>query len=101
MCLSKTVAMISEDLAETEPIETLYLNAMTGNQGAATSWKITVKVNGKETLFVIDTGAEVSAISKKVYEAIGQPRLQSQQSTLWLRQTNPYSAWLLYSQSFL
>ena len=25
--------------------------------------------------FVIDTGAEVSAISKKVYEAIGQPRL--------------------------
>ena len=75
VCLSKTVAMISEDLAETEPIETSYLNAMTSNQGAATSWKITVKVNGKETLFVIDTGAEVSAISKKVCEAIGQPRL--------------------------
>ena len=47
----------------------------TNNHQATTSWNIQVKVNGKAVLFVIDTGAEVSAISRNVYEAIGQPRL--------------------------
>ena len=75
MRLSKTVANISEDLTETEPIETSYLNAVTNNHQRTTSWKIQVKVDGKAVLFVIDTGAEVSAISKDVYDANGRPRL--------------------------
>ena len=75
VCLSKTIANISEDPTETEPIETSYLNVMTNNHQATTSWNIQVKVNGKAVMFVIDTGAEVSAISRNVYEAIGQPRL--------------------------
>ena len=32
-------------------------------------------VNNNEVVFKVDTGAEVTAISKEVYDAIGQPRL--------------------------
>ena len=35
-----------------------------------------LQLNGKDVCFKIDTGAEVSAISTDVYEAIGQPNLQ-------------------------
>ena len=73
VCLSKSVAMLSED--PTDPIETSYLNAMTDGTKITKSWTIPVKVNGKPVSFVIDTGAEVSAMSKDIYEAIGKPQL--------------------------
>ena len=75
MCRSRTVANVSEDSTETEPMETSYLNAVTNNRKITKSWNIQVTVNGKEFSFVIDTGAEVSAISKDVFEAIGKPQM--------------------------
>ena len=35
-----------------------------------------VKINDREVVFKIDTGAEVTTISKDAYKTIGQPKLQ-------------------------
>ena len=56
VCLSKTVALISEGSSDTEPIETSYLNVVTEMSKPTKCWKIRVKVDGKEVSFVIDTG---------------------------------------------
>ena len=73
--LSKTVAPVSEIPTEVDPIETSYLSAITDNNKPTKSWSVRVIVNGKVVPFVIDTGAEVSAISQEIYEVIGAPQL--------------------------
>ena len=76
ICFSRTIAMVSQE--EPEPAETSYLDAITNanNRKEIKSWNIQLQVNGKDVCFKIDTGAEVSAISTDVFEAIGQPDLQ-------------------------
>ena len=76
MCFSKSIAMVSQE--EPEPAETSYLDAIMNpaNKNEAKSWNVQLQVNGKDVCFKIDTGAEVSAISKDVFEAIGRPSLQ-------------------------
>ena len=68
--------MLSQE--ELEPTETSYLDAIAnrGNHKEAKSWYIQLQLNGKDVCFKIDTGAEVSAISTDVFEAIGQPNLR-------------------------
>ena len=75
ICLSKTIALVSEDSPDTEPIETLYQNTVTEMSKPTKPWKTQVKVDGKEVLSVIDTKAKVSAISKNILEAISSPQL--------------------------
>ena len=75
VCLSKTVAPVSKIPPEVDPIETSYLSAITDNNKPTKSWSVRVIVNGKVVPFVIDTGAEVSAISLEIYEVIGAPQL--------------------------
>ena len=77
MCFSKTVAMLSEDRFNAEKdtsTETShqYLDAISDQSlRPATAWHIRAIVNNTEVVFKIDTGAEVTAISKKVY--VGNP----------------------------
>ena len=73
--LSKTVAPVSKIPPEVDPIETSYLSAITDNNKPTKSWSVRVIVNSKVVPFVIDTGAEVSAISQEIYEVIGAPQL--------------------------
>ena len=73
--------MVSEDIpdpdddgqTETSPC---YLDAINDEcEQSVTAWYIRAMVNNNEVVFKVDTGAEVTAISKEVYDAIGQPRL--------------------------
>ena len=78
-CFSKTVATASEENLPDDSSETSdshFLDAVSDQSATTTTWHIRVKVNGKEVVFKIDTGAEVTAISKDVYKAIGHPKLQ-------------------------
>ena len=53
-----------------------YLDAISDDsECSVTAWYIQAMVNNNEVVFKVDTGAEVTAISKEVYDAIGQPRL--------------------------
>ena len=76
MCFSRTIAVLSQE--ELEPAETSYLDAITnrGNRKDTKSWYIQLQMEGKDVYFKIDTGAEVSAMSTDVFEAIGRPNLQ-------------------------
>ena len=76
---SKTVATVSEENLPDDSSETSdshFLDAVSDQSATTTTWHICVKVNGKEVVFKIDTSAEVTAISKDVYKAIGHPKLQ-------------------------
>ena len=44
---------------------------------------MTLSLNGKPTLFEIDTGADVTVISQRIHEEIGSPFLNPPQRTLW------------------
>jgi len=81
MCFSKTVAMVSKDTfnadndVQTEPSQN-YLDAISDDSDhSVTAWYIRAMVNNHEVVFKVDTGAEVTAISKEVYDAFGQPQL--------------------------
>ena len=81
LCFSKTMAAVSEetppeDQSETSDSTPQFLDAVSYQPTATTTWHLRVTVNGKEVVFKIDTGAEVTAISKDVYMAIGHPKLQ-------------------------
>ena len=75
--------MMAEDRPSTEEgspsTETFYwyLDDAISDQPSrpATAWHIRAMVNNTEVVFKIDTGAEVTTISKKVYDSIDQPRL--------------------------
>ena len=88
VCLSKTVALISEDSSDTESIETSYLNVVTEMSKPTRCWNIRVKVDGKEVSFVIDAGAKVSAISENIFKAIGSPQLHKPEKVLCGPETN-------------
>jgi len=81
-CLSKTVfAASQEDMAfqqdsiiSDEPVANHYLDAIRTSQES--SWSVKLHVDSQEVTFKIDTGAEVTAISEKVYQDLQRPTLQ-------------------------
>ena len=76
MCSSKSIAMVSQE--EPEPAETSYLDAITNviKKKETKLWNVQLQVNGEDVCFKIDTRAKVSAVSKDVFEATGQPSLR-------------------------
>ena len=64
--------------------EDKFLGVLTeqGEAKPSSPWGITLRVNGKPTLFEIDTGAEVSVVSRRTHQQIGKPPLRPQQKTL-------------------
>ena len=45
-------------------------------------WSVTLHLNGRSIFFCIDTGAEVTIISKKIYTKIGGPDFKILDKTL-------------------
>ena len=76
VCRSKTVtgAMEAEDVAFLD-------NVSPGKQ--ETIWLATVDLNGKQTPFKLDTGAEVTAISDGTHERLGKPTLDRTDKLLY------------------
>ena len=80
LCFSKTIAAVSEETptdiqSETseEPSDYNFLDVVSSQSSTTTAWHIRANVNDREVVFKIDTGAEVTAISRDAYKAIGHP----------------------------
>ena len=76
-CRSRNVGNVehAEDNGETDECfsEEHFLDTVNPN---GKSWLTTYPVNGAQVEFHIDTGAEVTVISRKIYNELDQPPLQ-------------------------
>ena len=52
-------------------MDTLFLDAVTSKNDSA-EWWTTVRLEGQEIPFKMDTGAEVSVITEEVYKSLGR-----------------------------
>ena len=51
----------------------VFLGSLTkGGANPSCPWAVTLSLNGKPTLFEMDTGADVTVISHRIYEEIGK-----------------------------
>lgn len=69
MCRQKTVSTIEEDHSDSAFLDTLC------NDNTSV-WTSEVNINGEKISFKLDTGAEVTAISKETWKVLGEPTLQ-------------------------
>ena len=79
-CLSKTVAASTHEV-EVGPLEEAFLGTVTSSIDQA--WSVNVQLQGKEMLFKMDTGAEVTVISKKVYDTLEKTKLGKPSKVLY------------------
>ena len=70
-CFSKTAASVSTGDPEDSTVDTLFLDAVTSKNDSA-EWRTTVRLEGQEIPFKMDTGAEVSVITEEVYKSLGR-----------------------------
>jgi hypothetical protein len=76
-----TKRQVSEVTHEDETaLDTAFLGAV---EPQSSAWFITLTFNGHDTNFKIDTGAEVTAISKEMYEQIQVPEISAPTKTLY------------------
>ena len=62
----------------------VFLGSLTkGGANPSCPWAVTLSLNGKPTLFEIDTGAEVTVISQRIHKEIGSLSLNPPKRTLW------------------
>ena len=81
MCLSKTVAANTVE-ADLTCIDVAFLdNVSPATQ--ETAWVTHIQLNKQQTLFKLDTGAEVTAISGSTHQSLGKPTLDTPDKTLY------------------
>ena len=83
-CYSKTVSTLEDD----RTLDTAFLDTVSSRQDNA--WYTTASINGKEISFKLDTGAEVTAISKETWEVLGKPALQEPDRLLFCPARQPF-----------
>lgn len=62
-------------------LDAAFLGAVTTNQES--SWTISLLLGNREVPFKLDTGAEVTAITKEAYKNLGDVKLQSPTKALY------------------
>jgi len=68
---------MNQEVLRKRNIETLYLGTIGDDSaGSPKSWNIKLVAYNKELPFKLDTGAKVTAITKRSYQSIGSPHLQ-------------------------
>ena len=76
MCRQKAVSTVQED-----DVDTAFLDTLSENNRPM--WIADLIVNGKKIPFKLDTGAEVTAISKDTWKVLGEPSLQTTDKQLF------------------
>ena len=79
-CFSKTVAATDEVELDTE-MDTAFLGAV--SDGTIAPWTVSIRVGDKEIPFKMDTGAQVSAISEKMYQKLKGVKLKKPSKALY------------------
>lgn len=78
VCYQREISTMSEEPTEEctdDPTDTAFLDTLTDND--TKGWISTITINGKQLPFKLDTGAEVTAISKNTWKELGEPALKS------------------------
>ena len=86
MCRQKTVSTIEQDRPDSDFLDTLCHD----NRSASTS---EVNVNSKVISFKLDTGTEVTVISKETWKELGEPTLQPSDKHLFGPAQQSLSSW--------
>ena len=73
-CFSKAVADVMEEREAEECCDVSYLYTVNLEQG--NSWNSTISVEGQQTSFKLDTGAEVTVISEHTLQALNPQQIQ-------------------------
>lgn len=55
----------------------------TVESSSETAWFAKIQLGDQETLFKLDTGAEVTTISQQAYQQVGEPQLQPSDKALY------------------
>ena len=79
MCRSKFVNEVQRDdgvVAKGSSVDHWFLGALSGDSLADNRWRVQLKVSGKPVVFKIDTGADITAMSKSTFDSLpNQPKL--------------------------
>ena len=78
-CYAKTVAVTA--VSGESSSDTAFLDML--RSGKDNAWFTPIQLSGQETLFKLDTGAEVTAISVHTYQQIGKPQLRTPDKVLY------------------
>ena len=80
VCRSKTTAAE----VETDPTDAdvAFLDNLTPT-GQETAWFTRIELNRQQTLFKLDTGVEVTAVSKETHQQVGKPKLNTPDKQLY------------------
>ena len=78
-CLTKV--RISE-LTQDQSLDSAFLGTV-DPQPSTTVWYITLSVNGHDTQFKINMGAEVTAVSEETYQRLKSPQISTPRKTLY------------------
>ena len=65
----KNLASLEDYIEDNSICDTSFLDVMTSQEGK--NWTVVPPVNGKKVTFKLDTGAEVTAITKETYLDLG------------------------------
>ena len=92
-CLTKSVPVVNPPAnTDSVTLEENYLHTLTDLEQSPTSWTTTVRLNSTDILFKLDTGAEVTAISKKAFLSIeNTPELHNSSRLLYGPEHKPLS----------
>ena len=81
LCYSKQASLSETTSLDTAFLDTAFMDTMT--YGAPENARLaSIRVDNKEILFKLDTGAEVTAISQETHQHLGKPPLQTPEKLL-------------------
>ena len=98
-CLSKTVVATTQEVeagsveeaslgtvtpnqqVEADSVEEVFLGTVTSSKDKA--WSVNIRLQGKEIVFKMDTGAEVTVISEKEYRTLERTKLEKPSRVLY------------------
>ena len=76
-CRRKTVSTLQEG----DTVDSAFLDTVSSER--KNTWFSNITISGKEMPFKLDTGAEVTAVSKKTWQMLGEPALQPPNKQLY------------------
>ena len=88
-CRSKSVAKVADSQVHEEEFDDIAYLSTLGTQDANV-WTCTIQVNNQDVSFKVDTGAEVTVISKDVSKALGLDALQPPTKNLYGPDQSPF-----------
>lgn len=87
VCWSKSVREVSSTgggATNGSSVDHWFLAALSGDSDQDDKWKVQLKVSGKPVVFKIDTGADITTISKSTFDSLpNQPKLHPSKIVLF------------------